>query len=100
VYADPRTHLRCREAAERLRDEDHAAPPDHFQDSIGVRREAGLLVVAGQIDRDRVVARGFDKRHDTMPVPRDTTGTGNENECHHATPPSGEALASVYFAGL
>ena len=84
VYANPRAHQRRSETAKRLCDKDHPAPPYRLDDAIRVGREACLLVVSGQVDRDRVVPGLFEERHDTMPVPCDTAGTRNENEACHA----------------
>jgi hypothetical protein len=84
AYANPRTHQRRGETAERLRDENHVSSPDRFNDAIGVGREARLFVVPGQVDRDRVMTRLFEERYDTVPVPRNTTSTRHENEGRHA----------------
>ena len=56
------------------------ARPDRFDGAIGVGRETGLRVIAGQVDRDRVVPGLFEERHDAMPVPCNSASTGNENE--------------------
>jgi hypothetical protein len=59
------------------------ARADRFDDGIGVRGEAGFIVGAGQIDRDRVLLGFFEERHDTMPVPGNSTSTRNEDEGSH-----------------
>jgi hypothetical protein len=46
-----------------------------------------MRVVAGQVDGDRLVLRLLEERHDTMPVPRSTTGARDENEGRHGLPP-------------
>lgn len=68
---------------ERLRDEDDVARPDPLEDVVGIGREAGVLVVTRQIDRNRLVLRVFEKAHDAMPVPSDTAGARYENEGGH-----------------
>src|SRR5262245_8192112 len=78
------TNQRRSETAERLRDKDHAAGPDRLDDAIGVNRKAGLLVVPGKIDCERFVPGLAKERHDTVPVPRNTTRTRNQNESCHA----------------
>jgi hypothetical protein len=42
AHANPRTHQRRGKSAERLRDEDHLASLDHFEDAVGVSRETSL----------------------------------------------------------
>src|SRR5215831_5134702 len=79
-YPRPRAHQRRGEAAERLGDEDHLACPDRLDNAIRVDRQTRLRVVAGQVDGDGLALRLLEQRHDTMPVPRNTTGARNENE--------------------
>jgi hypothetical protein len=43
-----------------------------------------MLIIPRQVDGDRVVPGLFEKRHDTMPVPGNTTSTRNENKGSHA----------------
>jgi hypothetical protein len=43
-----------------------------------------MLIIAREVDGDRVVLGLFEKRHDTMPVPGNATSTRNENEGSHA----------------
>jgi hypothetical protein len=83
AHANPRTHERGRKTSERLGNEHRVARTDCFDDSIGVYRETGLFVVAGQVNCNRFVPRLFKESHETMPVPRNATGTGNENESDH-----------------
>ena len=83
AYANAFAHQRCRETAERLRDKDCMARPDGFDGAIGVGREPGLRVIAGQVDRDRFVIGRLEERHDTMPVPCDSASTRYENEGRH-----------------
>jgi hypothetical protein len=59
------------------------ARPDRLEDAVGIGREAGVLVVTRQVDRNRLVLRFFEKTHDTMPVPRDAAGARNKNEGGH-----------------
>jgi hypothetical protein len=86
VHGRPRTDQRGRETTERLRDEDDVARPDRLEDAVGIGREASVLVVTRQVDRDRLVLRFFEEAHDTMPVPSDTAGARNENEGGHSRP--------------
>jgi hypothetical protein len=65
-------------------DEDEVARPDRLEDAVGIGREASVLVVTRQVDRDRLVLRFFEEAHDTMPVPSDTAGARNENEDGHS----------------
>jgi hypothetical protein len=59
------------------------ARPDRLEDAVGICREAGVLVVTRQVDRNRLVLRFFEKGHDAMPVPSDTAGARDENEGGH-----------------
>src|SRR5262245_23741321 len=84
AHAHPCTDQRGREATQRLRDEgDVCTLVDRRDDPIGVRREAGMLVVARQIDGDRIVPSRLEQRHYAMPIPRDTTRAWDENESGH-----------------
>jgi hypothetical protein len=78
-----RTHQRCGEAAERLRNEDNVVRRDRLEHALGVDRQPGSFVVAGQIEGDRFVLRLLEQGHDTMPVPRSTTSARDENEGRH-----------------
>jgi hypothetical protein len=56
------------------------AGPDRLDDAVGIGREAGVLVVTREDDRNRLVLRFFEEAHDTMPVPSDTAGARNETK--------------------
>jgi hypothetical protein len=94
-YPRLRADERRSEAAERLRDEDRLARPDRLEHALGVDRQSGLRVVAGQVDGDRLVLRLLEQRHDTMPVPRNTTSAGNESEGRHDLRPLTGQLAKI-----
>src|SRR5918999_5039790 len=83
-YGHTVAHHRGRKRTEGLGDENNSAVPDRLNDSIGVCLKAGVLVVAGQVDRSRLVSGLFEERHHAMPVARNPTGTGHENERSHA----------------
>ena len=53
AHANPRADQGCCETGERLHNEDHVARSDGIDDTVGIRREAGVFVVTRQIDRDR-----------------------------------------------
>jgi len=82
----PCANERRSEPAERLRDEDHFARPDRFENAICVDRQPGSGVVAGKVDGDRLMLGLLEQRHKTMPVPRHTARPWNENECRHDFP--------------
>lgn len=70
-----------REGTHRLGDEDHVGPtPDGLDGEVGVAQQATVVVIAGEVDRQRLVTPPLERRHDTMPVPRAPTGTGDEPE--------------------
>lgn len=56
---DEFTHERGREPAERLGNEYDLATPDRLEDAIGLDGQPGVLVVARQVDGDRVVTRAL-----------------------------------------
>ena len=69
------------EPAERLGDQHHVvAAPDRARDQIGVFGQAGGRVVTGQVDRDRLVTRLAQQRHDAVPVPGGASGAGDQDE--------------------
>ena len=67
--------------------------PDRFDRAIGICQEPSLRIIAGQVDRDRLVPSLLKERHDAMPVPCNSASTRNENEAgqvcasHGAQPP-------------
>src|SRR4029453_17814794 len=83
AHANPRADQGCCETGERLHDEDHVARSDGIDDTVGIRREAGVFVVTRQIAPARVVRGLFEERRDAMPVPRHAASTGNKNKCSH-----------------
>ena len=71
-----------------------ARRPELLADDRGVLRTAGRRVVAGQVDRDRVVAAGCQLRHEPFPAPAAVPRTVDEAERRHASD-SSSASTSV-----
>lgn len=81
---DLRGHQRCAEPAQRLRDEYHVATlADGVGDRVCVLGQSGRRVIAGQVDRDRLVPRLLQQGNHAMPVPGGTASTWDENKESH-----------------
>ena len=74
------------EPAERLGDQhDLAALTGRAHNHVGVLGQSRRFIVAGQIDRDRLVAFRFEQRTDALPVPGHAAGAGDQHEAGHDT---------------
>jgi hypothetical protein len=74
-----------REPAQRVADYDDAtAIADRLDDRVGVLVPAGRLVVAREVDGDRVVPVLLKRRYDEMPIPGTPTTAMDQRERRHA----------------
>jgi hypothetical protein len=64
-----------------LSDENNVASfLDRTDDDVRIRRETGVPVVAGQIDRDGFVPRRANKRDHAVPIPSHAACPGDKDE--------------------
>ena len=82
----PGADERCREAAERLGDDDQVAPvADRLDDRGGIVGPASRLVLAGQVGRDDVMPEVPQLLEDEVPVPADVAGAVDQDVRSHGT---------------
>jgi hypothetical protein len=83
--AGRRAHKRCREAAERMPDDNKvAAVTDRPDDGVGVLRPTCRLVLAREVDRDRIVPALTQRGRDEVPVPGASAAAMDEPKRRHA----------------
>jgi hypothetical protein len=81
---EARAHERCREAAERMPDDNKvAAVTDRPDDGVGVFRPTCRLVLAREVDCDRVVSALAQRGCDEVPVPGASAAAMDERERRH-----------------
>jgi len=79
------TYERCREAAERVADDDQMwLVSDRLDDGVRVVPPASGVVLCRQIDGDRIVAALSQLGSHEVPVPRATAPAVDERECTHS----------------
>ena len=84
VDRDALADQRRGEPAERVRDEhDPLAVADRLRDRVRVLRQAGGVVLGGQVDGDEVVAAGAQLAREQVPVPGVAAGAGDRDEGAH-----------------
>ncbi len=84
AHRDLRGDQRHSEPAERLRDQHHViAAANRVDDQAGVLGQARARIVAGQVDRDRLVPGLAQQRGHAMPVPGGTTGARDQDKGTH-----------------
>jgi hypothetical protein len=82
---EARTHERCREAAERMPDDNKvAAVTDRPDDGVRVLRPTCRLVLAREVDRDRIVSALTQRGRDEVPVPGASAAAMDERKRRHA----------------
>lgn len=86
----PRGDQSSREPAVRLSDHDQLPLiADGIEHGVGVVRQGGRVVVAGQVGRNRLVPTRLQLRLDEVPVPADVACAVDQREhCHPHAPPS------------